>query len=69
MITYEPLRNLLNARGMRLLELETGNGGILNKRTVSKLRNDLPMNLESIVSVCNFLKVPIEDVVKVVIDD
>lgn len=49
-----------------MTDLDAVKGGPLNTRTVSKLRNDLTMNLESIAKICKFLDVPIEQVVEVV---
>jgi DNA-binding Xre family transcriptional regulator len=69
MISYKPLKITLIHKGMKLTDLETEKGGPLNKRTVSKLRNDKSMNLESIERVCMFLDVPIEQVVEVIRGD
>lgn len=66
MISYKPLRLTLVHKGMTLTDLDAVKGGPLNTRTVSKLRNDLTMNLDSIVKICQFLDVPIEAVVEVI---
>lgn len=68
MINYTPLKVTLAKKGMKLSDLETIKGGPLNARTVSKLRNDQTMNIESIAKVCMYLDVPIEQVVEVVRD-
>lgn len=52
-----------------MTDLDAVKGGPLNTRTVSKLRNDKTMNLESIVKICKFLDVPIEQVVEVRLTD
>jgi DNA-binding Xre family transcriptional regulator len=65
LFNYQPLRITLVKKGMKMSDLETLKGGPLNARTVSKLRNDQTMNLESIVKVCRYLDVPIEQVVEV----
>jgi putative transcriptional regulator len=65
MINYQPLKNTLAHKNVKMSDLEAENGGPLNKRTVSKLRHDKTMNLESIAKVCLFLDVPIEEVVEV----
>jgi DNA-binding Xre family transcriptional regulator len=65
MVSYEPLRNTLSDMKLELKDLETGNGGVLNKRTVSKLRHNRTVNIESIERVCLFLGVPIEKVVEI----
>lgn len=66
MITYKPLRITLAEKDMALKELQIDGGGVLNKRIVSKLRHDLPMNINSIRKVCLFLNVPIEKVVEII---
>lgn len=65
MISYKPLKLTLVRKDMKLTDLETAKGGPINSRTVSKLRNDQTMNLESIAKICRFLDVPIEEVVEV----
>ena len=69
MISYTPLKLTLVRRDMKMSDLETKKGGPLNTRTVSKLRNNQAMNLESIEKVCMFLDVPIEDVVEIKRED
>lgn len=66
MITYKPLRITLAEKDMVLRDLQVNDGGVLNKRTVSKLRHDMPMNLESIRKICLFIDVPIEKVVEII---
>lgn len=68
MISYNPLKITLFEKGLRLKDLEVDNGGVLNKRTVSKLRHNKTMNIESIERVCLFLDVPIEKVVEIKAD-
>lgn len=65
MVSYKPLRITLIKKDLELKDLGVDNGGPLNKRTVSKLRHNQTMNLESIVKICQFLDVPIEEVVEV----
>lgn len=69
MISYKPLRLTLVHKGLTMTDLDAVKGGPLNTRTVSKLRNDKTMNLESIVKICKFLDVPIEQVVEVRLTD
>ena len=66
MISYKPLKHTLVRKEMKMSDLETVKGGPLNTRTVSKLRNDQTMHLESIAKICMFLDVPIEEVVEVI---
>jgi DNA-binding Xre family transcriptional regulator len=68
LISYKPLKLTLVHKGMKITDLETIKGGPLNGRTVSKLRNDQTMNIESIAKICMYLDVPIEKVVEVVRD-
>jgi DNA-binding Xre family transcriptional regulator len=65
MISYGPLKRTLSEMKIELKDLETGNGGVLNKRTVSKLRHNKTVNIESIERVCLFLNVPVEEVVEI----
>lgn len=69
MISYKPLKLTLVHKGMTLTDLDVVKGGPLNTRTVSKLRHNQTMNLDSIVKICKFLDVPIEDVVEVIRDE
>jgi DNA-binding Xre family transcriptional regulator len=68
LVSYDPLKITLIKKGMKITDLETIKGGPLNARTVSKLRNNQTMNIESIAKVCMYLDVPIEQVVEVVRD-
>lgn len=65
MISYKPLKLTLVRKDMKMSDLETIKGGPLNTRTVSKLRNNQTMNLESVAKICMFLDVPIEEVVEI----
>jgi len=67
-ITYQPLRIELVKRDVDINTLETRRGGILNEAVVSKLRNDRPVSLDSIAKVCAYLDLPIEKVVKIIIE-
>ena len=69
MISYKPLKLTLVHKDMKMGDLEINNGGVLNTRTVSKLRHNQSMNLDSIVKVCQFLNVPIEEVVEILPQD
>ncbi len=68
MISYKPLRITLASRNMKMIDLETVKGGPLNTRTVSKLRHDQTVNIETIAKVCQYLNVPIEEVVEVTLE-
>lgn len=65
-MSYNPLKITLIEKNMELKDLQVENGGVLNKRTVSKLRHNLSLNIDSILRVCLFLDVPIEKVVEVI---
>lgn len=69
MISYKPLKLTLVHKGKTLADLDAFKGGPLNTRTVSKLRHNKSMNLDSIVKICKFLDCRIEDVVEVILDD
>lgn len=64
-ISYRPLRVYLAENNIDINTLETRRGGVVNEATVSKLRHDKPVNLESIAKICVFLDVPIEKVVEI----
>jgi DNA-binding Xre family transcriptional regulator len=66
MVSYEPLKITLVRLKMKMSDLDTVKGGPLNSRTVSKLRHDQTVNIDSIAKVCRFLDVPIEQVVEVI---
>ena len=66
MISYKPLKITLIEMDKEMKDLEIENGGPLNKRTVSKFRHNKNVNIDSIARVCQFLDVPIEEVVEVI---
>jgi DNA-binding Xre family transcriptional regulator len=68
MVSYEPLKITLVRLKKKMSDLDTVKGGPLNSRTVSKLRHDQTVNIDSIAKVCKFLDVPIEQVVEVIRD-
>jgi DNA (cytosine-5)-methyltransferase 1 len=65
MISYNPLKITLIENGKEMKDLENNNGGILNKRTVSRLRHHKPVNITTLERVCLYLNVPIEKVVEI----
>lgn len=65
MLNYNPLKISLMEKGMELKELQSENGGVLNKRTVSKLRHNRHVHTETIEKVCVFLDIPVEKVVEI----
>lgn len=68
MISYNPLKITLVHKNLKISDLETVKGGPLNSRTVSKLRHDQTVNIDTIAKICMFLDVPIEEVVEVIRD-
>lgn len=62
MISYQPLWNVLEHRGMDRQELKTR--GIVNHSTLYRLLNDEPVSMAVLMQVCDALDVPIEDVVR-----
>ena len=68
MISYNPLKITLVHKNLKISDLETVKGGPLNSRTVSKLRHNQTVNIETIAKICVFLDVPVEEVVEVMRD-
>lgn len=64
-ISYKPLRLTLVDKDMDINQLGTENGGVLNKGTVSKLRKNGSVNILTLAKICEFLDVPIEEVVEI----
>lgn len=62
-ITYKPLLNTLKSKNMLLIDIERGIG--ISSTTTSKFNKDEKVNLETVVRICEFLDVPIEDVVQI----
>ncbi|QVY62948.1 helix-turn-helix domain-containing protein [Cytobacillus gottheilii] len=62
MISYEPLRETLKERNMKISDFR---GKILSSKTQTSIANDQPVNLSTIEKLCIELKVPIEKVVRI----
>lgn len=63
MISYQPLRDVLSQRGISFRQLAR-DCNITSNATVA-LKNDKSVRLEVIIVICEYLNVPIEDVIKV----
>ncbi len=64
MISFDPLFNTLEEKGITLFELSAECG--INTRTRAKFRKNENVSLETIVKICTYLDVPIESVVEVI---
>lgn len=62
MISYEPLRETLKERNMKISDFR---GKILSSKTQTSIANDQPVNLSTIEKLCIELQVPIEKVVRI----
>lgn len=66
MISYKPLRHTLINNGLKVTnvckELK------ISSTIRTKLNKDQPVSLKTIATICNYLDVPIEDVVEIVKD-
>lgn len=67
MISYTPLMITLAKKGIKINQLEKRQGGVIHEKTVSKLKNNLSVNIDTIAIICAYLDVPIEEVVEVVL--
>lgn len=62
-ITYKSLRKVLVDRNMNMTDLRKAIG--FSTGAGSSLNNDRPVSLDTIAKICQFLDVPIEQVVEV----
>jgi putative transcriptional regulator len=67
MFSYEPLFKTLERKGLQLIDVEKGCG--FSSVTTSKFRKNKVMNIDTLARVCHFLKVPIQDVVRITLDE
>lgn len=65
MIVYYKLFDLLNRRGMKKSDLRA----VVSSATVAKLSKAKPLEMNSIVKICNFLDCQPGDIMEVVRDD
>ncbi|MFD1443076.1 helix-turn-helix domain-containing protein [Thermoactinomyces vulgaris] len=63
MISYEPLFATLEEKGSKLIDLI--NAGVVSKPTAAKFRKGQTVQLATIESICKYLGVPIEKVVRI----
>lgn len=66
MYTIKPLEHLLIDRGMTKKQLYEGTG--LSKTTMDRLTRGEDARISTIDRICQFLKVPIEQVIEIVPD-
>jgi len=64
MISYAPMFKTLDEKGISLFDL--AKDCRFNSRTRAKFRKNQTVSLETITKICEYLDVPIEDVVEVV---
>lgn len=64
MISYQPLINLIEERGLTLKDLETAGG--FSSATLAKLKKGESITTETIDRLCLLLKVPVEMVFEIV---
>ena len=60
-ISYEPLREYLNKKGLSPNKLYKE--GIITTNVATKINNDLPMNMSNLAKICIYLDIPIEQAV------
>ncbi|MBA4542056.1 helix-turn-helix domain-containing protein [Thermoactinomyces daqus] len=63
MISYDPLFATLEEKNKKLIELI--NEGVVSKPTAAKFRKGESVQLSTIDSICKYLGVPIEKVVRI----
>lgn len=64
MISYNPLFETLDKKGIKLIAVERAIG--ISPAITAKFRKNERVSLETIVKICTYLDVPIEDVVEVI---
>lgn len=64
MISYDPLFETIEKKGISLYSIEQSLG--LSPRVTAKFRKNENVSLDTISKICNYLDVPIEEVVEVV---
>lgn len=64
MITYKPLFETLDNKGVNLFSIEKALG--FSPTVTAKFRKNERVSLETIEKICIYLDVPIEDVVEVI---
>lgn len=63
MISYDPLFATLEEKNGKLIDLI--NAGVVSKPTAAKFRKGQTVQLSTIASICRYLNVPIEKVVRI----
>lgn len=66
MISYKPLRDHMYRNKILITDLVAAG---FNSRTTAKLAKDEMVSLRTIMDLCQFLNLPIEQVVEVIIED
>jgi DNA-binding Xre family transcriptional regulator len=65
-ISYEPLFETLRERNMNISDLR---GKILHPKTIAAIYRNSSVNLSTIANICAHLNVPIENVVRIELDN
>jgi DNA-binding Xre family transcriptional regulator len=63
MISYEPLFTTLEEKNSKLIDLI--NAGLFSTRTAAKFRKGESVQLTTIETICKYLNVPVEKVVRI----
>lgn len=66
MISYEPLKRTLEEKGMKFINLRNDHGGFLGRNTVTKLKNNMNVDMTTIEKICLEMSIPVEKVVKII---
>lgn len=66
-VSYKPLLKTLVDKDLSLSEFQKK--GLMSSRTQAKIKKNEPITLSTIISICHFLEVPIEQVVEVLPKD
>ncbi len=64
MISYDPLFKTIENKGISLYSIEQALG--MSPRVTAKFRKNENVSLETLSKICDYLDVPIEDVVEVI---
>lgn len=63
MISYEPLFNTLNEKGLKMNDLRSS--GILHGTTAAKMKRNEMVTLDKIEEICLALDIPVEKVIEI----
>lgn len=68
-LSYDPLFRTLKEKGIKISELRTDRKyELLHPKTVSTINANKTVSMSALISLCRFLKVPIDQVIRIDFD-